>query len=107
MENCRETDLIGRSGEQEIVLCVVASREQGRHIGERIWNQLADKGLRTHIGLSAMPDDGDHPTRLFERAETALTTARETESGAVQMFEASMEPSRQEDAPETFGKEIF
>ena len=107
MAGCREVDLIGRSGERELVLCIEASLEEGEPLANRMSEELSQKGLDVVIGLAGMPDHGSSPNALFEKAGVALLQAEENGGDSARLFHEHMQQPDVEEEKESFGKEVF
>lgn len=103
MAGCRETDLIGRSGESEFVLCLDGQPDALEAVAYRLHNQLREGTVETRMGMASLPDHGDNPGVLFESAGKAL----EVMKGSVEWYDPSMDVSSNEEEPTQFGKEQF
>ena len=107
LKNCRESDLVGLSGALEFVLCLEGTLLQAEPAARRIAAELRARDLPGNFGLASMPDHGDSPSTLFERAGLALETTWIPGNPEVGVF--SEEMAGQPDTGEAggFGKEEF
>lgn len=107
MQGCRESDLIGRSGPAEFVLCLEGPAGKMEGAARRMHRVLADAGLPGSFGLASMPEHGDNPGQLFDRAGLAVEKSSDKAHDSVTWFDTTMERSQESDGRETFVKEEF
>ncbi|MDF3127943.1 GGDEF domain-containing protein [Kiritimatiellaeota bacterium B1221] len=116
MENCRESDLIGRWDEDAFMLCMVGKDDDLLRAAVRMSNQIKRHPLlqgETQIrfsaafGLASLPNDGKNPVVLLERAGWALQEAKKRGRGTCVAFQPSLQPKASvstagENRPESF-----
>ncbi len=85
MDHCRETDLIGRTGEDEFVICMpcrpakalVAARRMTAEIKKATLEHGGNRLRFTAcMGLAGFPEHGGSPVQLYDRARIALENAK-------------------------------
>jgi len=116
MDQCRETDLVGRTEEDEFVVCVPVGPEKASGVAARLCEGV--KGLEFLVGdarlkctvsagIASYPDHGLSPNALFSRAGIALAETKRRGRGRCGVFdpETCQLPGSDRDrdsAPESF-----
>jgi GGDEF domain-containing protein len=107
MANCRESDLIGRSGAAEFVLCLDGQKEEMENAARRMQQAITLSGVSTRFGLTCMPEHGDSPAQLFDRAGVAAESVTESDSETLAWFDPEMEAQPDTGEKGNFVKEEF
>ena len=103
MENCRESDLIGRLEEDAFVLAMEGEADDILGSLWRMSNLIKNTPLRmgendihfsAGFGLASMPSDGRNPQVLMANAECAMQEAKKRGRGVCVAFHASMKIPR-------------
>jgi diguanylate cyclase (GGDEF)-like protein len=99
MSTCRETDLIARLEEDEFLIAVAGNADAMSKIAERMCERVRENVLNIDgetfrvtisIGLARMPEDGQNPNGLVQRAGLALQVAKQRGRGVWRIFDLEM-----------------
>ncbi|GMU52428.1 MAG: hypothetical protein AMXMBFR33_15740 [Candidatus Xenobia bacterium] len=116
----RDSDILGRKGEDEFVILLTQIDEElsqepelkdrqrqqlgerARHVAERVAEVLAPpfelQGQKVHlfasVGVSLCPGDAETPMQLFEHADVALSYAKEQGRGRSLVFSPELQELR-------------
>lgn len=99
MENCRETDLIGRLEDDAFVLAIEGEADDVLSALRRMSELIKQTPLRigeneirfsAGFGLASMPADGRNPIQLMTNAKLAMEEAKKRGRGVCVAFQASM-----------------
>lgn len=107
LAECRESDLVGRVGSDEFLLCLpgpwAPCLEAARRLAASIRNQpLPLAGglcITVSIGVAGAPDHGQSPSALFQAAGMALDASRASGRGHCLSWDKSMHPTAQQTLP--------
>jgi diguanylate cyclase (GGDEF)-like protein len=118
MRHCRESDLIGRLGDDEFLICLyglpddilgAAQRMAAAVRAEAVPSGDASVNCTVCIGLAGAPAHGQSPGALFEAAGLALQAARSRGRGVCLPWDRSLRPPpltpqqyKEENRPDTF-----
>ncbi len=96
----REKDTIGRLGGDEFILLLggLTAEVDARPVAENLLDRFRDPFrlddrelvLTASLGIAVFPDDGDTPTELLRKADTAMYHAKEQGRNAYRYFTAAM-----------------
>jgi diguanylate cyclase (GGDEF)-like protein len=96
LETVRKTDVVGRFGGEEWIICLShTSREGGTKIAEKLRkaiekNVFKVKGQETRItvsvGVATAPEDGDDYAAIVESADTAMYLAKASGRNQIKVF---------------------
>ena len=99
-ENVRDTDQVGRHGGDDFVVVLhdVGAAPDAGVVARKLVKALAKpfevEGHNVYagasVGISFFPDDGDNPSDLLKKADTAMYQAKEEGRGRFAFFKQSM-----------------
>lgn len=107
----RQEDTVARLGGDEFVVLLsglegsrAETSRQVRQVAEKVRHLLAEPMLieghhlqvTPSIGIALLPDHGDNPTDLLQRADIALYRAKDSGRNTVQMFRKAMQDEASE-----------
>lgn len=116
MENCRETDLIGRIGGNTFILGMPGRDEDlfaaAQRMSDVIRNSSLTEGDRqirfsAAFGLASLPRDGRGPAALMECADLALKEAKRRGRGMCLSYQPSFKQNRAGSTAPEHRPEIF
>ena len=103
MNHCRETDLIGRIGEDTFVICMTCRPSQAVIAARRMTAEIKKANLQhggnrlrftVCMGVAGFPDHGGSPVKLYDRAEMALEAAKARGRSLSIEYEVALDPTR-------------
>lgn len=113
MSHCRETDLIGRPGEDQFMICMPCRVEEAVKAARRMTAEIKKATLEhggnrlrftVCMGTAGFPEHGGSPVRLYDRAVYAMEAAKERGRSLCIAFEKELDPALQ---PRKQGSDVF
>jgi diguanylate cyclase len=104
----RESDLVGRSGEEAFMIALGCASRDAMVVAQRIISAVkktvfptggSNLRITLSLGVAGYPDHGGHPRQLMDAATAALQTAKEWGPSRCLMYEPSMRASRKSSGP--------
>jgi diguanylate cyclase (GGDEF)-like protein len=113
MAHCRETDLIGRTGEDEFVICMPCRPAKALLAARRMTAEIKKATLEhggnrlrftACMGVAGFPEHGGSPVLLYDRARLALDNAKTRGRSVCEEYEkkTKLHPQAQAAAVDTF-----
>lgn len=102
MDNCRETDLIGRLQEDEFVIAmqgdapsILEAVQRMSDLIKKTMLSVGEEQVRFSLGsgLASMPKDGRNPMQLLQKAGWAMDEAKKRGRGVCVAYQPGLEPS--------------